>query len=231
MDPKDDSTFRSSPPSSTKTGQQQDGAEREPQRVGVSGTTTVSSRVTTQVRPVETFGPDTPTREPSSQTTKGGTLFDAPRSAEERPSKAAGDANATATKKTAAGQEAASAQAVNRGHSVTCIEVPDEDDDTAFQIWLAKEQTPKVVKKGNEPSSVPTTKTDTHRWLKPFEVDWTLRAVCEARNDNAARAALFVWTHVDRVPELITELLSELRKGDELARERLYELHKPPRYL
>ncbi|SJL16403.1 uncharacterized protein ARMOST_19927 [Armillaria ostoyae] len=42
-------------------------------------------------------------------------------------------------KKTAAGQEAASAQAVNRGHSVTLIKVPDEDDNTAYQIWLAKE--------------------------------------------------------------------------------------------
>ncbi|SJL14064.1 uncharacterized protein ARMOST_17517 [Armillaria ostoyae] len=150
---------------------------------------------------------------------------------EERPSKAAGDANATATKKTAAGLEAASAQAVNRGHPVTCIEVPDEDDNTAFQLWLAKERTPTVVKKGDELSSVPATKTVPHRWLKPFEVDWTLHAVCEARNDNAARAALFVWTHVDRVPELTTELLSELRKGDELARERLYELREPPRYL
>ncbi|SJL13289.1 uncharacterized protein ARMOST_16729 [Armillaria ostoyae] len=139
--------------------------------------------------------------------------------------------SAKAQKRPAAGLEAASAQAVNRGHSVTCIEVPDEDDDTAFQLWLAKERTPTVVKKGDEHSSVLTTKTNAHRWLKPFEVDWTLRAVCEARNDNAARAALFVWTHVDRVPELTPELLSELRKGDELARERLYELRKPPRYL
>ncbi|SJL04349.1 uncharacterized protein ARMOST_07715 [Armillaria ostoyae] len=41
--------------------------------------------------------------------------------------------------KTAIGKEAASAQAVNRGHSVTLIEVSDEDDDVAYQIWLAKE--------------------------------------------------------------------------------------------
>ncbi|SJL17084.1 uncharacterized protein ARMOST_20626 [Armillaria ostoyae] len=153
---------------------------------------------------------------------------------EERPSKAAGDANATATKKTAAGQEAASAQAVNRGHSVTCIEIPDEDDDTAFQLWLAKERLPKVTQTeatSDEPARSSTKPVTFQKWYKPFEVDWTLRAVCEARNDNAARAALFVWTHVDRVPELTPELLSELRKGDELARERLYELHEPPRYL
>ncbi|SJL19064.1 uncharacterized protein ARMOST_22671 [Armillaria ostoyae] len=169
-----------SPPSSTKTGEQKDGAEREPQGTGVTDY-------------------------------QGGYSVDAPKPAEERPSKAVGDANATTTKKMADRTEAASAQAVNRGPTVTCIEVPDEDDDTAFQLWLAKERP--------------------HKWYKPFEVDWTLRAVCEARNDNAARAALYVWTHVDRVPELTPELLSELRKGDELARERLYELHEPPRYL
>ncbi|SJK98252.1 uncharacterized protein ARMOST_01513 [Armillaria ostoyae] len=231
--PKGDSTFHSSPPSSTKTGEEKDGAEREPQRVGVTGTT-VLPRATTQVRPVGTSGLDTPTREPSSQRTKGGTLFNAPRPAEERPLNAAGVANATATKEIAVGLEAASAQAVNRGHSVTCIEVPDKDDDTAFQLWLAKEQTPAVAKKeatSDEPAQSSPTKSDPHRWLKPFEVDWTLRAICEAQNDNTARAALFVWTHVDCIPELTPELLSELRKGDELAWERLYELCEPPRYL
>ncbi|SJL15525.1 uncharacterized protein ARMOST_19025 [Armillaria ostoyae] len=153
---------------------------------------------------------------------------------EERLLKAAGDANATATKKTAAGQEAASAQAVKRGHQVTCIEVPDEDDDMVFQLWLAKERTPTVVKKeatSDEPARSSSTKSAFAKWYKPFDVDWTLRAVCEARNDNAARAALYVWTHVDRVPELTEGLLAELRQGGELARERMYELHEPPRYL
>ncbi|SJK99609.1 uncharacterized protein ARMOST_02917 [Armillaria ostoyae] len=152
---------------------------------------------------------------------------------EERPSNAAGDANATATKNIATGQEAASAQAVKRGHQVTCIEVPNEENDVAFQIWLAKERTPTIVKKeatSDEPARSSTIPTFA-KWYKPFDVDWTLRAVCEARNDNAACAALYVWTHVDRVPELTPELLSEIRKGDERARERLYELHEPPRYL
>ncbi len=35
-------------------------------------------------------------------------------------------------------KEAASAQAVNRGHQVAMIKVPDKDDDTAYQWWLAK---------------------------------------------------------------------------------------------
>ncbi len=40
--------------------------------------------------------------------------------------------------RTAAGQEAASAQAVKRGHMVTMIEVPDPDNDTAYRQWLQK---------------------------------------------------------------------------------------------
>ncbi len=35
--------------------------------------------------------------------------------------------------KIAAGQEATSAQVVKRGHQVTMIEVPDDEDDTSFQ--------------------------------------------------------------------------------------------------
>ncbi|SJL18406.1 uncharacterized protein ARMOST_21995 [Armillaria ostoyae] len=231
--PKDDSTFHRSPPSSTKTGEQEDGAEREPQGTGVTGTT-VLPRAATQVRPGGISDPVTPPSEPSSQSTKGGTLIDAPRPAEERPSKAAGDAKATATKKTAAKEEAASTQAVKRGHQVTCIEIPDEEDDTAFQLWLAKKRLPIITQTGatsDEPARSSPTKPAFAKWYKPFDVDWTLRTVCEARNDNAARAALYVWTHVDRVPELTPELLSELRKGDDLAREWLYELHEPPRYL
>ncbi len=37
----------------------------------------------------------------------------------------------------ATGQKAASTQAVNRGHKVTMIEVPDKEDNTTYQRWLA----------------------------------------------------------------------------------------------
>ncbi|SJL13525.1 uncharacterized protein ARMOST_16969 [Armillaria ostoyae] len=136
--------------------------------------------------------------------------------------------------RTATGQEAASAQAVKRGHSVTLIEVPDKDDDTAYQIWLAKERILTIVKKeatSDEPAWSSPMPAITRGWCKPFEVDWTLRAVCEARNNNAACAALFVWTHRDRVPKLTTKLLEQICKGGETAREQLYELREPPRYL
>ncbi len=66
------------------------------------------------------------------------------------------------------------------------------------------------------------------RRYRPFEVDWTLCAVCEARTDNAARAALAVWIHRDKGAALTDDLLLELRQGGEGARERLYELREPP---
>ncbi len=64
--------------------------------------------------------------------------------------------------------------------------------------------------------------------MRPFEVDWTLCAICEAQNDNAARAALAVWIHKDKGAEMTNELLNELCLGGEDAKERLYELHNPP---
>ncbi len=35
-------------------------------------------------------------------------------------------------------KEAASAQAVKRGHQVTAVEIPDNEDDTSFIKWVAK---------------------------------------------------------------------------------------------
>ncbi len=125
--------------------------------------------------------------------------------------------------RTAAGQEAASAQAVKRGHTVTMIEVPDPDDDTAYRQWLRKgspvtspkrksvelltppDSPPKTTSplpnEGVGPTCVPkdevtspTVATPTaasakvkeapHQWFRLFEVDWTLRAVCEARKQQ-----------------------------------------------
>ncbi len=70
-----------------------------------------------------------------------------------------------------------------------------------------------------------------HRWMRPFEVDWTLRAICKAQNNNTARAALAVWIHKDKGTELTNMLLEELRLGGENTRQRLYELREPPRII
>ncbi len=146
------------------------------------------------------------------------------------------------------------------------IEVPDEDDDTAYQRWLHKgspvvspkrksaalptppdspKTTSRLPNEGVGPTcisknevtsptvAVPSTasakvREAPHRWFRPFEVDWTLGTICEARNDNATRAALAIWIHKDKGAEMMDELLKELRLGGEDARERLYELRKPP---
>ncbi len=162
--------------------------------------------------------------------------------------------------------EAASAQAVNRGHQVTMIKVPDAEDDTSYRKWakrgspmlfpirkqaalptppLFPKMTDPLPNEGVDPKcdsqnevTSPTVAAPSlasakvaevpHRWMRPFEVDWTLRAICEARNNNTARAALAVWVHKDKGAEMTDELLRKLRLGGEEARERLYELRKPP---
>ncbi|SJL17387.1 uncharacterized protein ARMOST_20937 [Armillaria ostoyae] len=104
---------------------------------------------------------------------------------QECPSKTAGDANATAMKKIAAGQEAASAQAVNRGHRVTLIEVPNEEDDTAFLIWMARQT------KSKQPSPVaPLAPTITRGWCQPFEVDWTLCTISNSPTNSSPHYGL-----------------------------------------
>ncbi|PBK58911.1 hypothetical protein ARMSODRAFT_1027861 [Armillaria solidipes] len=37
-------------------------------------------------------------------------------------------------------KEAASTQAVKRGHAVTMVKVPDKEDDMVYQVWLAKQK-------------------------------------------------------------------------------------------
>ncbi|SJL03607.1 uncharacterized protein ARMOST_06964 [Armillaria ostoyae] len=108
-----------------------------------------------------------------------------------------GNANEDAQKEaTATGKEAASAQAVNKGHSVTIVEVSDKEDDMVYQQWLAKSKKKEVTSDEPARSSV-MTPILMRGWCKPFKVDWMLRMVCEARNDNVMHAALFVWTHKD----------------------------------
>ncbi len=137
-------------------------------------------------------------------------------------------------------KEAASAQAVKRGHTVTMIEVPDAEDDTAFRQWQ-KRGSP-IASPKRSTTTLPTppespTKTTSplpnegvgptcitknevtsptvampsaasakvqeapHRWMRPFKVDWTLRVVCEARNDTPPAPPLrygFIKTRVQK---------------------------------
>ncbi|SJK99893.1 uncharacterized protein ARMOST_03204 [Armillaria ostoyae] len=149
-----------------------------------------------------------------------------------------GNAHDGAQKKTAKGQEAVSVQTVKRGHKVTLIEVPNEEDDTSFVLYQRKvaatdadacrpslkRESPLKEREAEHPiSNDPLRSEDQEavkhmppmvqtRWLKPFEVDWTLRAIQGARNNNATHAVLFVW-------------------GGKTAQEQLYKLREPVHYI
>ncbi|SJL18333.1 uncharacterized protein ARMOST_21919 [Armillaria ostoyae] len=130
---------------------------------------------------------------------------------------AASDANIMATKK-AAGQGAASAQAVQRGHpTVTIIEVPDEEDDTVYRIWLDKSR-----RTENPPNKGVVTPEPMKSRVPPKD---------EALSNTAARATLFLWVHKDQTKEITKELLDLMRKGGEVTCETLYELREPICYV
>ncbi len=119
------------------------------------------------------------------------------------------------TDKQAVGQEAASAQAVYRGHKVEMSEVADQDDDTSFMMNKKNKLTspidietavtsPTVV----EPSRVNATAKEAlqlsrtytsgetySEWLKPFGAEWTLHGIVQAKTESEVKAILKNWIH------------------------------------
>ncbi|SJL00662.1 uncharacterized protein ARMOST_03975 [Armillaria ostoyae] len=110
-------------------------------------------------------------------------------------------------------QEVASAQAIKRGHSVVMIEVPDQEDDTSFVLQQnkvaatdadacgpsPKRKSPLMEKEAERPlgndtsvskgqeaaKHAPLTEAP-QEWLKPFETEWTWRAIKDAKNESSA---------------------------------------------
>ncbi|SJL04219.1 uncharacterized protein ARMOST_07580 [Armillaria ostoyae] len=155
-------------------------------------------------------------------------------------------------------QEVASAQAIERGHSVVMIEVPDEEDDTSFTLQQnkvaatdadacgpsPKRKSPLMekeaerpigndtsVSKGREAAKHVPPMAAPQEWLKPFETEWTWRAIKDAKDESSARAILLNWIHKTRVEEVVDNLLEGLRSSERFRTlEWLDELHKPKRY-
>ncbi len=126
---------------------------------------------------------------------------------------------------------------VKRGQ-VTVEEVPDDDDETSFRMNQKTNQKPPVVFEETqstvaEPlSSGAKTEKVPHEWLKPFEAEWTLRGIKEAKTESEARAILKNWIHKTRVEEVVDEMLEGLRKAMRTnALEQMDELRKPRRYI
>ncbi len=156
------------------------------------------------------------------------------------------------TDQQAAGQEAASAQAVHRGHKVEMSEVTDQDDNTSFMMNMKSKLTtpidietavtsPTVV----EPSQVDATAKEAPQlsrtytsgktyseWLKPFGAEWTLHSIVQAKTESEAKAILKNWIHKARVEEVVDNMIEGMCKAMRVdALWWLEELRQPRRYI
>ncbi len=122
----------------------------------------------------------------------------------------------------ATGQGAASAQAVERGHQVTLVEVPDDEDVTSFMMNKKANLTPPLETVVTSPMVVELLQVDAkakevpHEWLKPFGTEWTLRGIKEARTESEAKAILKNWIHKACMEEVIDEMIEGMRKAERI---------------
>ncbi len=122
----------------------------------------------------------------------------------------------------ATGQEAASAQAVERGHQVTLVEVPDDEDITSFMMNKKANLTPPLETAVTSPTVVEPLQVNVkakeapHEWLKPFGAEWTLRGIVEAKTELEAKAILKNWIHKARAEEVVDEMIEGMRKAERI---------------
>ena len=113
----------------------------------------------------------------------------------------------------AMGQEAASAQAVERGPKVTMYEILDPEDDTSFMMNKNTKLIPPIETVVTSPMVVEPLQVDAkakealHEWLKPFGAEWTLRGIVEAKMEAEAKAILKNWIHKTCTEEVIDEMI------------------------
>ncbi len=115
--------------------------------------------------------------------------------------------------------EAASTQAVNRGHQVEMSEVLDQDDNTSFMMNMKANLTPTIEITVTSPTVVEPSRVDTkaekvpHEWLKPFRAEWTLHGIIEAKTESEAKAILKNWIHKARAEEVVDSMIEGMRKA------------------
>ncbi|SJL12748.1 uncharacterized protein ARMOST_16179 [Armillaria ostoyae] len=158
---------------------------------------------------------------------------------QKRLSKAAGDAKATATKEIAEGKEVTSAQAIERRHLQNKVAATNADACGPSLKRKSPHGNEAECPIGNDTSVSKDREAAKHmlpvvtpqEWLKPFETEWTWRAIKDAKNESAARAILLNWIHKTRAEEVIDNLLKGLRSSEHFhALDWLDELHKPKQY-
>ncbi len=115
--------------------------------------------------------------------------------------------------------EAASAQAVKRGHKVEMSEVPDQDDDTSFMINMKSKLTSPVETAVTSPMVVEPSWVDVkaekvpHEWLKPFRAEWTLCGIIQAKTESEVKAILKNWIYKARAEEVMDSMIEGMRKA------------------
>ncbi len=161
-----------------------------------------------------------------------------------------GALDSTQDNQKAEGQEAASAQAVERGHQVTLTEVPDDEDVTSFMMNKKANLTPPLETAVTSPTVVEPSQVDAtakeapqlsrtytsgetyHEWLKPFGAEWTLRGIVQAKTESEAKAILKNWIHKARAEEVVDDMIEGMRKAMRVdALWWLEELRQPRRYI
>ncbi len=96
---------------------------------------------------------------------------------------------------------------------VRLIEVPDEEDDTSFQMSMKAKLIPLVAPEVTQSTVVKSLDSDAktekvpYEWLKPFGAEWTLHGIIEARTESEAKAILKNWIHKMCVEELVDEMI------------------------
>ncbi len=126
---------------------------------------------------------------------------------------------ATALTKAAKWLEAASAQAVNRGHKVDMYEIPDQEDDTSFMMNMKANIIPTIEIAVTSPTVVKPSRVDVkaekvpHEWLKPFGAEWTLHGIVEAKTESEAKAILKNWIHKARAEEVVDIMIEGMQKA------------------
>ncbi len=134
--------------------------------------------------------------------------------------------------------EAASTQAVNRGHKVHMYEVPDPEDDASFMMIMKANLTPTIEIVVTSPMVVEPSQVNAkaekvlHEWLKPIRAEWTLHGIVEAKTESEAKAILKNWIHKVRAEEVMDDMIKGMWKAmrvDTLWW--LKELRQPKRYI
>ncbi len=102
---------------------------------------------------------------------------------------------------------------------VCMYEIPDEEDDTSFQMNKRTKFTPPVAPEvtqsmvAQSPDSGVKTEKVPHKWLKPFGAEWTLHGIVEAKTKSEAKAILKNWIHKRCVEEVVDETIKGMQKA------------------